>query len=89
MQMRRLIWVCIDHKSLIVPKVFSKFPHSNPQKLGPFSCFFKISTNAALFPDNIWVLPRSKITPVAPFIIRAHNMGLNKAPYEKVPDSLA
>ena len=30
-----------------------------------------------------------KKTPVAPFTVRARNMGLNKAPYKKVPDSLA
>ena len=30
-----------------------------------------------------------KITPVALFTVRARNMGLNKVPYEKVPDSLA
>ena len=30
-----------------------------------------------------------KITPVAPFTVRAPSMGLDKAPYEKVPDSLA
>ena len=28
-------------------------------------------------------------TPVAPFTVRAGNMGRNKAPYEKVPDSVA
>ena len=63
MRMRRLIWVCPDLKGLIVPKVFSKFPHSDPLKLGPFHCFLKISTNAALFPEYIWVLPRSKDNP--------------------------
>ena len=30
-----------------------------------------------------------KIIPVAPFTVRARNMGLNKVPYEKVLDSLA
>ena len=82
MQMGRLIWVCTDHKGLIVLKVFSKFPHSNPPKLGPFPCFLKMSTNAALFPEYTWVLLRSKDNPVAPFIVWAPNMGLNKAPYE-------
>ena len=89
MRIRRLIRVCAGRKGLIIPKVFSKFPHSDPPKLGQFPCFLKILTNAALFPEYIWMLPRLKKTPVAPFTIRARNMGLNNAPYEKVPDSLA
>ena len=87
MRMRRLIWICAGRKGLIIPKVFSKFPHSDPPKLGQFPCFLKIFTNAALFPEYIWVLPRSKENPGSP--IRARNMGLNNAPYEKVPDSSA
>ena len=58
--------MCTDHKGLIVPKVFSKFPHSDPPKLGPFPGFLKISTNAALFPEYIWVHPRSKDNPSSP-----------------------
>ena len=66
MRMRRLIWVCAGRKGLIIPKVFSKFPHSDPPKLGQFPCFLKIFTNAALFPEYIWVLPRSKENPGSP-----------------------
>ena len=69
--------------------ITKKFPHSDPPKLGPFPCFLKISTNAALFPNIFGCSLGPKITPVAPFIVRARNMGLNKAPYENVPDSLA
>ena len=66
MRMLRLIWVCAGRKGLIIPKVFSKFPHSNPPKLGQFPCFLKILTNAALFPEYILVLPRSKENPGSP-----------------------
>ena len=48
------------------PKSVSKFPHSDPPKLGQFPCFLKILTNAALFPEYIWVLPRSKENPGSP-----------------------
>ena len=38
-----------------------------------------------------WVFPCSTENPryIAPFTVRAHNMGLYKAPYENVPDSVA
>ena len=86
MRMRRLIWVA-GSKGLIIPKVFSKFPHSDPPKLGSL-VFVKILTNAALFLNIFGYSLGPKKTPVAPFTVRARNMGLNKGPYEKVPDSL-
>ena len=65
---------------------FSKLPLSDPPKLGLFPCSLEILTNAALFLEIYLGLQK---TPVAPFTVRAGNMGRNKAPYEKVPDSVA
>ena len=48
------------------PKSVFQIPASDPPKLGQFPCFLKILTNAALFPEYIWVLPRSKENPGSP-----------------------
>ena len=68
---------------------FSKLPHSDPPKLDLFPCSLEILTNAALFVEKYLVTLGPQKTPVAPFTVRAGNMGRNKAPYEKVPDSVA
>ena len=71
---------------------FSKLPHSDPPppKLGLIPCSLEILTNAALFLEIYFgcsIGPQEN--PVAPFTVRAGNMCRNKAPYEKVPDSVA
>ena len=44
----------------------------------------------ALFSKYNWVFPCPTENPVYPLVtVRACNMGLNKAPYEKLPDSVA
>ena len=69
---------------------FSKLPLSDPTKLGLIPLFSWNINQCCPVPWNIigCSLGPQK-TLVARFTVRAGNMGRNKAPYEKVPDSLA
>ena len=69
---------------------FSKLPLSDPPKLGLFPCSLEILTNAALFLEIYLGVPLVHRKPRYPHsLFEQVNMGRNKVPYEKVPDSVA
>ena len=69
------------------PKSVFQMASFCPPKLGSFPCSLNIFTNDALCSKIIGCSLVPQKTRVTPFTYRACNMGLNKAPYEKVPDS--
>ena len=85
MRMRRLIWLHWSQRSYCPKSVFqiSAFRSPKIRSIPLFQPMLPCSLN--IFGCSLG----PKITPVAPFIVRARNMGLNKAPYANVPDSLA